>query len=165
MESSIIAGWTDFLVAAAGATGALAGLVFVAVSINLERILKLPGVTGRAGETLILLAGALVNTLVALIPGESSAQLGLLLLIVGLLSWGAPTVIQIQTFRKHQFYSVKSAVVRCMSSQIATLPAPLAGLSLLGYLPGGLSWLGAFVVLCLVVGLLNAWILLVEILR
>jgi hypothetical protein len=32
METSIIAGWTDFLVAAAGATGALAGLVFVAVS-------------------------------------------------------------------------------------------------------------------------------------
>jgi hypothetical protein len=165
METSIIAGWTDFLVAAAGATAALAGLVFVAVSINLERILKLPGVTGRAGETLILLAGALVNTLVALIPGESPAQLGLLLLIVGLLTWGAPTVIQIQAFRKHQFYSVKSTVVRCVSSQIATLPAPLAGLSLLGYLPGGLSWLGAFVVLSLVVGLLNAWVLLVEILR
>lgn len=123
----------------------------------------MPGVTGRAGETLILLAGAL-NTLVALIPGESSAQLGLLL-IVGLLTWGAPTVIQIQTFRKHEFYSMKSTVVRCVSSQIATLPAPLAGLSLLGYLPGGLGWLGAFAVLSLVVDLLNAWVLLVEILR
>jgi len=49
------AGWTDFLVAAAGATGALVGLVFVGLSINLTRILALPGVSGRAAETVLLI--------------------------------------------------------------------------------------------------------------
>ena len=49
-------GWSNFLVAVAGAAGALAGRVFVSLSINLARILALPGVTGRAAETLILLA-------------------------------------------------------------------------------------------------------------
>ena len=40
--------WTDLFVASAGASAALAGLVFVAVSINVDRILKLEGVPGRA---------------------------------------------------------------------------------------------------------------------
>ena len=35
--------WSELFVATAGAGAALAGLVFVAVSINIDRILKLPG--------------------------------------------------------------------------------------------------------------------------
>ena len=71
------AGWTDFLVAAAGASGALVGLVFVALSINLGRILALPGVSGRAAETILLLASALLATLLALIPGLAAAAVGI----------------------------------------------------------------------------------------
>jgi hypothetical protein len=47
--------WTNFAVALAGVAAVLAGLVFVALSLNLERILQVAGLPGRAGETLIVL--------------------------------------------------------------------------------------------------------------
>ena len=39
----------------AGASAALAGLLFVAISINLDRILNCRGLPGRAGEAIVLL--------------------------------------------------------------------------------------------------------------
>ena len=63
--------WTDLFVATAGATAALAGLVFVAVSINLDRIIGEAGLPDRALETLLLLVLVLLVSIVALIPGQS----------------------------------------------------------------------------------------------
>ena len=161
----VIEPWGDFLEVAAGAAGALAGLLFVALSINLDRIVKLPGLAGRAGETLLPLAGSLVSTLVALIPHESPRVLGALLLVVGLAVWAVPTALQIRAWGRHRHYSAPIAVFRFVTYQIATLPAVIAGFAVMGVVPGGLYWLGAFVVLSLVVAMTNAWVLLVEIMR
>jgi hypothetical protein len=42
------AGWESLFVAEAGASATLAGLLFVAVSINLARVLEHPGLPGWA---------------------------------------------------------------------------------------------------------------------
>ena len=49
MPAYSAAEWESLFVAEAGASAALAGLLFVALSINLERILKGIGLPGRAG--------------------------------------------------------------------------------------------------------------------
>jgi hypothetical protein len=67
--------WTEFYVAAAGASAALAGLVFVAVSINVDRILKFQGLPDRALATVMLLLSVVVVSLVGLIPGQSRSAL------------------------------------------------------------------------------------------
>jgi modulator of FtsH protease len=65
--------WTDFLVAEVGASAALAGLLFVAISINLEKILEYKGTVTRASEALLLLLSVLFAGTFALTPGQSES--------------------------------------------------------------------------------------------
>jgi modulator of FtsH protease len=123
--------WQSLFVAEAGASAALAGLLFVAISINLARILQGAGLPGRAGEAIVLLVAVLVISTLALVPGQSPTVLGAELLAAGLVAW-----------------SVRVAAV-----------------SLLLRAGGGLYWLVPGVVFCLVAAVLNAWVLLIEILR
>jgi hypothetical protein len=54
---------------------------------------------------------------------------------------------------------------RIVMAQVAVLPLLVAGVSLLLRAGGGLYWLVPGVLLCLVVAVLDAWVLLIEILR
>ena len=75
--------WHDLFVASAGAGAALAGLVFVAVSINIDRILKLDGVPERALQTVTLLVGVVVVSILGLAP-QSASTLGAEVAVWGL---------------------------------------------------------------------------------
>jgi len=52
------------------AAAVLAGLVFVAVSINLRTVLGIYGLTGRAVEALVLLGAVLVASSLLLMPWQ-----------------------------------------------------------------------------------------------
>src|SRR5580658_4738462 len=84
----VAAGWHDFFVAEAGASAALAGLVFVAVSINLARILRFPHLPARVLEGLMTLLTVLIVATFALIPGQRAQMLGIEIGCTGLAVWG-----------------------------------------------------------------------------
>jgi len=63
-------GWESFFVAQVGASAAVAGLVFVGVSINLDKILKYVGLPARAMEALVVLILVLVTSSLMLVPGH-----------------------------------------------------------------------------------------------
>jgi modulator of FtsH protease len=79
---SVTGGWENFFVAQAGASAALSGLLFVAVSINLTRILQYPHLPGRAAETLVVLLSPLGVATIGLVPGLDLRSLGIGLLLV-----------------------------------------------------------------------------------
>jgi len=71
-----LADWANLAVASAGAAAALTGLLFVAVSINLKRILEFPQLPDRAAGTLGLLLTILLVAVVLLAPGQPRQATG-----------------------------------------------------------------------------------------
>jgi modulator of FtsH protease len=157
-------GWTNFFMAEVGATAALSGLVIVAISINLSRILSFPELPGRAAEAIVALAGPLVLCSLMLIP-QPMFLLGCELLAVSLPIWLLPVMVQWRTRRNADARARANLGRRVLLSQITTLPFPIASLFIALGSQNGFYWLAAGVVLALVNGVVSTWVLLVEILR
>jgi len=155
--------WSDLFVASAGASAALTGLLFVAVSVNIERILEFSGLPERALQTLLLLLSVVAISLIGLVPGQTATALGVELLV---LSVGFCTAIcwllnrTVSGAREHERAALHLAY---------TLPGALApvvgGVSLLAGAGGGLYWIAAGIIAAILGASVNAWVLMVEILR
>lgn len=155
--------WTDLFVAGAGAGAALAGLVFVAVSINVERILAFSGLPERGMATVVLLLSVVIVSLVALLPGQSRVALGLELLALAL--FFAVFVGYLVRPRPDEHESRGRVLGREATMLLGTLPFLIGAVSLLLEAGGGLYWVAAGIVTAIAGGVTNAWVLLVEILR
>jgi hypothetical protein len=155
--------WHDFFIGVAGAAAALTGLLFVSLSINLEQILRQPWLPRRAALTLILLFETLVIAILGLVPGQSPMALGVEYLSVGGAVWLFATGVY--TVRRPAVEYRAPIMVGVVTSQLATLPVIVAGASLVAGSGGGLYWLLPAIVLLLGVGVMNAWVMLIEILR
>jgi hypothetical protein len=165
MNSPTTTGWGELFLAEAGASAALAGLLFVAVSINLDRILA-RGVAGIAIEAIVLLIAVLVVATVGLTPLQPAWVLGVELLVVGLAVWSILSAIHIRALRSPIAGQPPGlSVVLLIVVQIGTIPFIVAGASVLLGAGGGLYWLVPAMVFSLVVAVINAWLLLVEIAR
>lgn len=67
--------WHDLFVMVGGAAAALAGLIFVAVSLNHEHILAAPVLPPLAAQTLSVLIGLVLLCAIGLTPGQSRIAL------------------------------------------------------------------------------------------
>ena len=147
--------WAGFATAQVGAAAALAGLIFVGVSINLDRILKTPGVPARAGEALVALA--------LLVPGLSVAAVGAGLLLLGLAGWLMTVVLQRRSHTDWEAARPRHFAGRVLLGQVASLPFAVAGATTLWRGEGGLRWLALGTLGVFLIAFVNAWVLLVEI--
>ena len=156
-----IASWTGFLSVAAGVAATLTGLIFVAVSINLSRILEVPRIANRAAESILQMFGALLISMCALVPGLSSLVLGVEVALIGLMLWILVTLLQYGAFARE----FPRPLISIALAQVATILFCFAGISMATEALGGLYWLAPGIILSMTAGVSNAWVLLVEILR
>jgi hypothetical protein len=165
LSASEIASWSNYLAAVAEVAATLTGLVFVAVSINLSRVISLPGLVGRAAESLMQLFAVVIISINALIPGQSSLALGMKVLGLGSLLWIVETVMQIRYMQTKPTRWRRWVFLRIAQTQFANIPFCVCGILLIRGSTGALYWLPTGFVFSLLAGVIGAWVLLVEILR
>jgi len=161
-----MAEWSDFFVAEVGASAALAGFVIVAISINLARIIAYPWLPGRAAETLVAPTGVLIVSSYMLVPHQPPGQLAIEVTATGAAMWLVPLVIQLRTLgRQKGLVPKRSLFTRLLLTQISSLPIVTSGVLLWRGAPDAVAWMVPGVIASLIATVINAWVLLVEIVR
>lgn len=157
--------WTTFFTAMVGAASALVGLVVVAISINLTRILSFPFLPGRAAECLIILTCALLLSGLALMPGQGTTAFGVEAVALGLVGTGVCLDNLIKQALRSKDLSMFKIFSSASASACSTLPLVVGGALLVSGRAAGLDWIGVGILFALGAGVMNTWVLLVEILR
>jgi hypothetical protein len=127
MRAYAPAACVPFFTAIIAAAAALTGLLFVAVSINLDKILKgdrfLPA---RAAETLATLLLVVVSSALVLVP-QNTRLLGLEILIVVVPMLVITVRSQLTYRRQNRDNPLRWTVSRMAGTAAATVPCTVAG--------------------------------------
>jgi hypothetical protein len=158
--------WKDFFVAAACASGTLVGLVIVAISVNLQRILEHPQLPSRGGATVAALVLILVCSMAGLIP-QTNAALAIEILVAGFLVWLLPiwSARQIIVAYSKSRRMLRKSVIGIAIGQIKVIPFIVGGISLFFHQGNALYWIAWGMIATFILSVFNTWVLLVEILR
>lgn len=155
--------WHDFFVAEAGAAAALAGLLFVAVSINLPRVLAFPHLPTRAIETLTSLLSVLLVATFALVPDQSAFAYGAEIagsgIVVALIQFWA-LITSHDAVAKYVGFTTHAAV-----NLTPPIPYIVAGALIASGHSEAMYLTVPGVILSFAFGVIGAWVLLVEIQR
>ena len=159
------AAWSAYLSVEAGASASLTGLIFVAVSINLAQIVVSKVLVARAAKAILTLMQVLAATSFALAPGQTASTIGLEIGGVCVVLWLLVTWMQHVTSHRNPYITRRTRASHFVLTQMSSLSFVAVGLSLFLHRGGGLYWLLGAVLCSFLVGLLDAWVLLIEIQR
>jgi modulator of FtsH protease len=158
--------WATFFSTAAEAAATLAGLVIVAVSVNIQPILKYKHLPTRGAATVSSLILILISAIAGLIP-QSSACFGAELVVFGFGGWTFQVRSSRHDVEAGRLYNRPrwESRTKVIYGQIQILPFIIAGVLLLAGNGSGLYWMAGGIIAIFIFSLMNTWILLVEILR
>jgi len=158
--------WHDFFVAEVGAAAALAGLLFVSLSVNQDRVLKYAGLPERGMQALSSLFLVFALATLALAPEHSPSSFGatalaLVLFQTAILSW-----LQIKSARATNAAARRRTLASLVVGQAASW-AFLIGSAFVLIRDdwAGLVWYPAGVILAFGFAGAVSWVLLIEINR
>jgi modulator of FtsH protease len=157
--------WGAPFTAIAGSAAALTGLLFVALSINLDRVIKGQGLVSRAVEVLLLLVGALVVSTLLLMPRQGVASAASEILTLAVVMELALTFIHVRAPRRALGVTRTNFTMRVIGDHLGPLLLIAGGISLVVGDGGGLYWVVPGLVAAMIAAIVGAWVMLVEIVR
>ncbi|WP_368496430.1 hypothetical protein [Herbiconiux sp. A18JL235] len=165
MEAVIPEGWTDFAVASAGAAGALAGLIMVVISVNVKEIIQGESLPSRAVATIASVVVILVGSVAMLIPGQPLLVLGVEMVVFAAIA----VALQIDAVRRMYASHGSSGAWGRLAQVLLGVGSPLwvaaGGVALVASAPWGLYLVAVGFISIFMAAVLNAWVLMIEILR
>ncbi|WP_448003651.1 hypothetical protein [Agromyces bauzanensis] len=163
--AELLEGWSDFNVAMVGATAALAGLLIVAMSVNISTIMSSPTLPARAASSIAALVLAIVAGALGLVPGQAEVAYGIEVLVAVVVAAAFQVHAARVIFREDRI----SAADRFGKSVLGAVPiaAFLVGgvLITVGAGTAGLVAVALGSLLAVVAAIVMAWVMLVEVLR
>jgi len=165
MSPDSLSEWQTLLSMQAGAAATLTGLVFVAASINLTKIVATPLLTVRVVESLVQFLQVFFVCSVMIVPHQSSFALAIEILVVSFMSWAMQILGFIRYHRArlgnpHWWLGLRLAV-----THFSTIPFFVVAIGLLLGLNNALYWAVPGFCFSFVAGLFNSWVLLIEVAR
>ncbi len=141
-----------------GASGALTGLLFVAVSLNASRIAGHQGLRASAAQTLVLFITPLAVAAAVLTPGQPDWVLGCELIAIGVVaSWALLSI----GHRKQGLGDDEQRLMRIFDRRgpnvVVMLLFVVSGATLLSDTTAGLYLLLPGILVAFVSGVVNAW--------
>lgn len=160
-----LANWEPFYGAQIPAGAALLGLLFVALSLNLDGIIGAPSLSRRAEIALLLILLQLVASSIALMPDQPAWAFAVEILLVAGFVWVATLGLSVNLLRHVGAEQRALAVMNIALLQVALLPFIVGGALVIFERGPALHLIAAGTILCVAKAALDAWVLLVEIKR
>jgi hypothetical protein len=151
----------DFFLASGGVAGALIGLLFVAISVSVERLARQDDAAQlhrvRAAAALTAFLNALVVSLFALIPGQ---KIGLAAAIVGGLGLGFVVAALLSLWRvRHARWATARDAVFLLGLVVVFVVEVITGAQIIGQPAGSgnVNTIAVLVIVCFLIGIARAW--------
>jgi len=147
----------------ASVAATLLGLVFVAASINLARIVSTPALPARVLETLAQFVQVLFVSMLMTIPQQSSTTLAIEVLTVSFLSCAFQMISFARYHRAHLGNPRWWLVARMVLALLAIVPFFVFGGCLFFNPVQAFYWAVPGFFFSFVAGLMNSWVLLIQV--